>query len=291
VRARFDGASLGRLSDLIDAMLREKSEPKDAPDLQIFWQAPEQAELREGFAFLMDRMRFGDPYLLAKGYGKGKVVACLSTAGAGWNNFPNFLAQPYYVMLMHGIQLYLVSTPPDANRTLGQGIQFVNDKNRFTNRMRRSVFTDADKVAGTTGGREDLREQIAPEAKGDQQEFQFADTKRPGVYLFEFPPLDTTAIPEVAAQAFNVDTAAEGDLRRMGRDDLLLEFPGSKLFNPSSAGGKLGGELTQRQSDFSESPWFYLLLALLLLAEQALATRLSFLNHVPPADVPVARLA
>ena len=48
------------------------------------------------------------------------------------------------------------------------------------------------------------------------------------------------------------------------------------LRNPGSG---WGADLANRQNDLSESPWFFLGFLLLLIAEQALAVRLSY--HLP----------
>ena len=78
---------------------------------------------------------------------------------------------------------------------------------------------------------------------------------------------------ESQAVAFNVDTAAEGDLRRASRDDIESAAPGALLHSPGSG---LADLLKEKKSDLSESPWFYLLILLVLIAEQAMAVRLSY---------------
>ena len=63
----------------------------------------------------------------------------------------------------------------------------------------------------------------------------------------------------------------ESDLRRAAKED--LERNGATLRNPGSG---WGSTLADRQSDLSESAWFYLLFLVILVIEQALAVHLSF---------------
>ena len=76
-----------------------------------------------------------------------------------------------------------------------------------------------------------------------------------------------------------MDTAAEGDLRRAPRDDIESAAPGAQLHTPGSGLEEL---LKERRSDLSESPWLYLVLLLVLVAEQAMAVRLS--HHLPGGE-------
>ena len=111
---------------------------------------------------------------------------------------------------------------------------------------------------------------------------------RPGVYRFEFTPQGPAGDKsggrvESQSVAFNVDTAAEGDLRRASRDDIESAAPGALLHSPGSG---LADLLRERKSDLSESPWLYLFILLVLVAEQAMAVRLS--NHMSGAEANTA---
>ena len=95
-----------------------------------------------------------------------------------------------------------------------------------------------------------------------------------------------TAAPartDQVSYAFNVDTAAEGNLQRATRDDIESAAPGAKLHSPGSG---LADILKERRSDLSESPWLFLLLLLVLIAEQAMAVRLSY--HLSGAEMSTA---
>src|SRR5262249_40591473 len=88
-------------------------------------------------------------------------------------------------------------------------------------------------------------------------------------------------------------TGAEGEPRRATREDLERNPP-----NPPRERGKINlytpksleylTSLTQRQSDASESPWLFLIMLLVLVAEQALAVHLSFHLKGSEAQLPAA---
>jgi hypothetical protein len=275
------GRQLYQLANAVEAMLTDTADPKDPlrPDLRAFWQQPARSELRGAFERLIDSVRFGDPLLVARKYGKGAALAFTSTAGSGWNDFPNGPARPYWVMLMLEVQKYLAGAGGDVNRVVGAPLELTQDAARFTSRVRRFYVPEPGAEQGAENpakGDVDLREQVGM-VDGPRVNFTFTEARRPGVYRFEFTP---HAAGEKAAGradsqsvAFNVDTAAEGDLRRASRDDIESAAPGAQLHSPGSG---LADLLKERKSDLSESPWLYLLILLVLVAEQAMAVRLSY---------------
>ncbi|HEV3443170.1 MAG TPA: hypothetical protein VG099_00940, partial [Gemmataceae bacterium] len=114
-------------------------------------------------------------------------------------------------------------------------------------------------------------------------QFDFDGAKKPGLYRFELTLRDDKGAvgaqpkTEQRAYVFNVD-AVESDLRRAAKED--LEKNGAKLRNPGTG---WGSTLADRQSDLSESPWFYLVFLVILVIEQALAVHLSF--HLKGSEV------
>jgi hypothetical protein len=233
-----------------------------------------------GFQRLLESVRFGDPLLVSRKYGKGAVLAYLSTAGSAWNDFPNGPGRPYWVMLMLEVQKYLAGAGSDVNRIVGSSVELGLDAARFTSRMRRFYVPEPGAEAGgdkPAKGDQDLREQVGA-VQGQRVLFSFNEARRPGVYRFEFTP-QTAAADKAAgrsdaqAVAFNVDTAAEGDLRRASRDDIESAAPGAVLHSPGSG---LADLLKDKTADLSESPWLYLVILLVLIAEQAMAVRLSY---------------
>jgi len=287
------GKQLYQLANAIESLLTDTSDPKDPqkPNLREFWQLPEHIDLAEKFARLMESVRYGDPLLVGKRYGKGRVLAYLTTAGSAWNDFPNGPARPYYVMLMLEMQKYLASMGTDVNRIVGSPLEVLLDASRYANRMRRFFIPEGDAPAGDDAPKAanaiDLREQVGV-VQGSRLSFIFAEARTPGVYRFELTPQaeGATAAPartEQVSYAFNVDTVAEGNLQRATRDDIESAAPGARLHSPGSG---LADILKERRSDLSESPWLFLLLLLVLIAEQAMAVRLSY--HVSGAEMSTA---
>jgi Aerotolerance regulator N-terminal len=287
------GKQLYQLANAIESLLTDTSDPKDPqkPNLREFWQLPENADLNEKFARLLESVRYGDPLLVGKRYGKGRVLAYLTTAGSAWNDFPNGPGRPYYVMLMLEMQKYLASTGTDVNRVVGSPLEIVLDAGRYANRMRRFFVPEADMPAGDDAPKAanaiDLREQVGV-VQGSRLSFLFSEARKPGVYRFELTPQTegASAAPartEQISYAFNVDTAAEGNLQRATRDDIESTAPGARLHSPGSG---LADILKERRSDLSESPWLFLLLLLVLIAEQAMAVRLSY--HLSGAEMSTA---
>jgi hypothetical protein len=270
-----NGRQLYQLAGAIEAMLLDPGDPRDhnKADLRAFWQQPAMTELADKFARQMEMVRFGDPLLVGKKFGQGPVLAFMTTAGSAWNDFPNGPARPYFVMLMLEIQKYLAGAGVEANRLVGVPMEITLDANRFGGTMRRFFIPDSTPEADPKAANaQDLGEEVGQAADGVVR-FVFKDNRKPGVYRFEFTTTGDTARIEQQSVAFNVDTVNEGDLRRASRSDLESAAPGAKLHSPGSG---LADILRERRSDWSESPWFFLILLLVLVAEQAMAVRLSY---------------
>src|SRR5262249_47813915 len=255
-----NGKQLYQLANAIDALLSDGADPKEPekPNLQEFWQSSTVAELCGQLHRFIESVRYGDPLLVCSRYGKGCVLAYLTTGGSGWNDWPNGPARPYYVMLMLEMQKFLAGAGTVVNRTVGSPLEISLAANRFDGKMRRFYLPESSETAANPPP-VDLKEQVG-DVKAGKLSFVFSEAKKPGVYRFEFTGRTegADAKPRVVAQsyAFNVDTAAEGDLRRATRDDLESAAPGGKLHTPGSG---LADILRERRSDFSESPWIYVL--------------------------------
>src|SRR5262249_42870341 len=80
------------LADAIDAMLQDKGKEKDAtefPNLTEFWASgePKVSTLRKDAQDLRDQARYGDAFVVAGTFGKGKVTAVMTSAGKEWNEW------------------------------------------------------------------------------------------------------------------------------------------------------------------------------------------------------------
>jgi hypothetical protein len=214
--------------------------------------------------------------------GKGRVVACMTTAGSKWTDWPGGPAGPSYVVMMLALQKYLTALSDEAPLTVGSPLQLTLDAGRYERRMRRFYLAEArpdNEEPGQGGGREDLGEQEGAE-DNETIELTFSEARRPGVYLFHLYPRAEDGVepkPEERAFAFNVDTEAESDLKRAGREALeqttVEAGRGKRVLEDAAA---ISGRPAERQSDWSESPWLYLIFLSVLVIEQAMAVHLSF---------------
>lgn len=265
------------LADAVEATLVDRSDPTqpDAVNLQEFWSRPDQSALRADVQRFVESARFGDPLLVAGRFGKGRVMVLTTTAGSGWNDWPSGPARPYWVMLMLESQKFLSGVAPDANRAVGSPLEISLDSARYEPRLRRFFLPEVAATAQSTGPID--KGELAGQPRGTAIAFNIPDAREPGIYRFDLTlkadVRDAAPTTEALAFAFNVDTAAEGDLRRASRNDLASAAPGMQLHAPGSG---LATILKDRKSDLSESPWFYLLILGVLVVEQALAVHLSY---------------
>lgn len=291
------------LANAVEDFLTDTGVPDDEnrPNLQPFWQAPEIAPLRQEFQSLLEEIRYGDPLYVVKDYGAGRVAAYMTTANDAWNDLDGRKGAAYFDPILKELQLYLASAGVDVNLAVGQAHQMRFNTSGYTPQVKRWYMSEqAAELAGTQAGGaepsgntpafiEEQGEQFMDRVEvpqEDQQEpkeehhLNLTDVTTPGVYLFEFATIDprdpAKTIPEYKALTFNVDAAMEGNLRRVGRDDLLQTADGASLHTASEDWAEV---LNPQPRDWSEGPWLFLLLLVFLVAEQAMAVRLSFHSH------------
>jgi hypothetical protein len=103
-----------------EVLLQDPGDPeKGRPSMIEFWQIPELAKLKEDFLQLVDVIKYGDPFYIAKQYKKGRVLAFMGAAGMSgpeggyWNPLDSAVGQPYFPPLMKdSLQRYLCSNNP-----------------------------------------------------------------------------------------------------------------------------------------------------------------------------------
>ncbi|MCI0378878.1 MAG: BatA domain-containing protein [Gemmataceae bacterium] len=278
------------LADALEKLLQDTGKEKERdefPNLTEFWTYPDPKinTLREQAQSVLDDARYGDPFVIAGHYGKGKVVAVMTTAGKEWNDWgggsdATLIYQPF----IWEMQNYLSSQGSESNLTVGTPVQV-------------RVETEAFKQKGSAGGLKMTRvynkaeqgkpvkvtrdlEQFAQEDKGVAT-FHFEKNLEPGLYVasLNWGEASDRQIPlAVFGHVFNVDTAKEGALARVASDEVdrnvVRQAPqGSIRFEGP---GIQSDDLVSRRTDLSESPWLFLVFILVLVAEQALAVHLSF---------------
>ena len=287
---------LYELANALDALLRDRGEPDNSqrPNLVEFWNQPEYQKLRARVDELRERVQMGDPLVVSARFGRGRVVVFLTTAGLAWNNWAGgSLASPTYPVVMLELQKYLTSVGEDTDLTVGSPLEIQLDATRYDGRIHRFFQPEArDNNSGNVGGENtnliDLKEQAVAEA-GGRLSFSFDEARKPGLYLFDLARREGQgpAGTEQRAFVFNVDPR-ESDLRRAPKEDLERIAGGIQVRNPGSG---WAAELANRQHDLSEWPWFYLILLVILVAEQALAVHLSFHLKASEAASPTASRA
>jgi Aerotolerance regulator N-terminal len=293
------------LAKRLEEMLTDDgNKEKRRPSLRAFWQRPEMADLARELQSMLDEVKFGDPLYVAKQYGIGRVIACTTSAGASWNDLEG-LSLSHYPPLMMSLQRYLASAGTDINLIVGTPYEYRLGATQFAPRVKSYLLAQTEeKLLGgqptgatiTPQGEQALDVKEIPVGPAGEKEKQlllpFADGKQPGAYIFEFSevrPSDPAKgegpqfRPEYRALVYNVDAKTEGDLRRTGRDELKRVTKG-EVVGLKDEGDAIATHILDKKSDLSESPWLFLALLLVLVAEQAMAVRLSF--HTNPGDVP-----
>jgi len=182
----------------------------------------------------------GDPFLVEKQYGKGRVIQCCTACDDDWSNLP---ARPAYLPLMQQLITYLASTVyPPRNVDVGRHIAALLPPE---NADKTAIITDPD------GRRHELKAVLID----DHCLVEFADTELPGLYALETPDNETIH--------FVVNTShAESDLKLLNDKQFadLAEQMGAKAV--SSASQYLQMEKRRR---FGREIWKPLLAAVLAL--------------------------
>jgi hypothetical protein len=298
IRDALASNELYRLANALDNLLSDpgvKDEPAK-PRMADLWVHPEMKALAADIKEFRDSVLYGDPLVVSKTSGKGRVVAILTTAGTSlrrgvgedaiqWNNWGagDRVVSDLYPIFLIDLHKYLISEGQAPNRVLGEEVSYQLDPSRYDPKF--SYTFEAQPNIGLESAKSELKREKGNMTKTDNL-FAFAlqGVREPGVYrvshtlLGDGPEEDRQ---EVRAFAFNVDATAESDLKRAARERLEPEMPGGD----SSKRGKLtirapGGdsyqEFKEKQPDASESPWIYLFFIIILVVEQAMAVHLSY---------------
>jgi hypothetical protein len=282
---------LFNLVKALDTMLKDRGPDNDPrrPDMAALWAHPKLLGLAEQINAFRDAVLYGDPLVVSRVYGKGRVAAVLTSAGTAsrWNNWGGGSAASFsYEVFVMDLQRWLTGQGEDLNRLVGAGVKLEFDASKYLPRVKRRFQPqpdpDVDAKGRATPPPEEA-EQALPMSAGNTLTFNLGDVRRPGVYFLEFYPSakegPAAGQTEMRAYAFNVDAERESNLRRSARDK--LERPRSGKDSRSGtvslrAPGDSYDTFKMRQPDASESPWLYLLFLVILVVEQALAVHLSF---------------
>ncbi len=306
-----------KLGPLLDVMLHEKEAAKAAdknggkppepdagkapekPDLTKFWAAtPATRNLAERLEALRNEVMYGgDPLLVARTYGKGKVVAWLSSATSRyeWHDYGEGKdpSSATYLPFVFGLEAYLQNNPSeDTALTLSSKPEpFKRDPAFYQPEVKRQFYPQADlsedpkkvrevKVDATTVNLKADTIADGPD-KGKEILSYTPEFPEPGVYLFEFTPKSAEDPADIHALAVNVDAGPkESILRRASQERLQIQTGSGKEAGVGTIRllevGDSFEAFKKRDADLSESPWLYLFFLLILVAEQAMAVHLSY---------------
>jgi hypothetical protein len=282
-------ASLGRefkayhLANQIEVLLNDKgSSNPPTPDMTRFWADGDEKvqSLKHALTSLREDVTYGDPFVITQNFGKGKVVAVMSTLGREWNDWAGgSTGSVLFMPFIWELQNYLSSPGEEGNLTVGTDLQLLFDAEQFkTSRLklvRHYRKTDSGKPVETPHS-----DQIGEVNKDGKIQFNLTKHLEPGLYVSEL--FDENAANKdkpiaVYAHTFNVDTKHEGRLQRVGSEELDRELISKAKDVIKMVGPGMSDEmLIAKTDDLSESPWLFLILLLVLVAEQALAVHLSF---------------
>ena len=164
------------------------------------WKPPAGSTTR-----VLARLRNGAPLVVERSFGKGRVVAMLSTAAPRWNNWAR---NPSFVVAMLDLQAHLAGRASSSpQRVVGQPLEIKFPAADYQPRVR-FLTADADAPPTTVD---------AVRTADGQWLATFAQTDRSGFY--EAQLTRSSGKVESRREAVNVDPA-EGDLRALFGPDL-----------------------------------------------------------------------
>ena len=233
--------------------------------------------LREDNVRTIASLRDGQPFIVEKTMGAsgGRIIACMSTVGPNWNNWPRL--PPCYVPTHLELEKYIAREDHNLNlRTVGEPIELALDPVRFAERVD-IASPDGDPLVmqATTLQADPDEQDEGPDSAEVERDLRlhldYADTDLPGVYQIRMydqdqQPVDRWVAYNVPASESQLDLMSTSDLRKRIGEDVRVE-----IHEPGELDWLEGKDVGQEIRDFL----LYALIALLI-AEQLLAYRLSY---------------
>jgi hypothetical protein len=283
-----------KLADLVESMLVDRgkeNERGEFPNLVEFWDLRDQnvQDVKQEAINLRKRLLYSSPLVLTKDFGRGRVVAWMTSPGKEWNHWAT---SPIYAPLIFELQNYLTSQSGDSGQLVGSPLVMTVDGKRFDQNKTLKIVRKFYKPA--LDNPEVL--QATTERQGDKDStrwtFKFDNSLEPGFYearlLYGDANESATALGSWG-QVFNVDTKSEGNLQRVSQEELDSGFMRQVADKVEwRRPGDVSVMPINRAWDLSEWPWFFLIFIGILIAEQALAVHLSFHLRTNEAELPAA---
>jgi hypothetical protein len=221
-----------------------------------------RAEAEPGAAVIA-RLRNGAPLAVERRFGRGRVVAFLTTAAPVWNNWAR--ENPSFVVSMLQLQAYLTARPAtEVPRLVGEPLELKLDPAQYEPQIR--FATPKEDVSPTTT--------IEAERTADGQlAAVLANTDSSGIYQARLVRKDGKE--EIRSWAVNVD-ADEGDLCTLTYPELAARLEGVQHEYQLASAYQYSSE---QQAGYNLGTALLYLVVLLLVAEQLLAYSASY--HPP----------
>ena len=167
IAQRFENPALELFNDPRNGSLGEA-----AIKLWFKMREPQSPNVAAMEATVLARLESGDPFLVEKKFGEGRVIACATAIDADWSNLP---LRPSYLPLLQRLAVYLASNvyPP---RNLAVGKPLV------------AFLTPAEinkEATLTIPGGESLK--LKGVKRGERGVIEYLKTQRPGLYTLQPP--------------------------------------------------------------------------------------------------------
>jgi hypothetical protein len=213
------------------------------------------------------RLRNGAPLVVEQAYGKGRVVAFLTTAAPAWNNWAR---NPSFVVVVQDLQAYLSRRDSaEGTRLVGEPLELSLDPAKYQAQVRFVTPREGASPTATTDA--------APNAEG-KLSVALNETDAAGVYEARLTRTDNSA--EIRRYAFNVDPA-EGNLAALDKNQLAERLNGLKYEYEQASMFQSAADKT---ADYDLSEVVLYALVSLLLFEQILAHSASYHPGASRAD-------
>lgn len=300
VRGRLAAGSQFEVVSALESFLDLGQGTGSASPLRAAWETPAMTDTAKAILGLIREIQEGDPLLVMRDRGAGRVFAFLTSAGPqlskppapgepnqGWNEWANgFLSATYPILIQDSLLdlLRATGTSPGFNPMTPIRIPLVPD--RYDPEAQAVFLSQVGPAKGSTPQPETVSARVtqAPDGSG-QAELVLSSAKQPGYFSVTLYPKGQRMAEGTSAEhlgiTVNVDTA-ESDLRRASKAMLTgsEEGPpkGIAIALPADPFEAAPDRQRQKTVDASETPWIFLAILLVLIGEQAMALRVSHLR-------------
>jgi hypothetical protein len=285
------------LSFELDHLLSDKGTgKKDEPTLAEFWSTTdplvegEIAEIKEGLVNFRNELRYGDPLVMGRQFGSGKVIAVMTSAGKVWQNWAGGSGSTHlYPTFIFEMLSFLSSASGETSLLVGTPVRINLEKSQFAGKEPTldhvfSYVDDSQEGDKKYALKDIVRRSVAPDESDELLRFAIDKNLDPGQSKLTLAADDEALKknPLWFWYVFNLDAVKEGNLERVSPTDIEDKLIGpdrkTKIVFVQPHGGRSSGQqsVLDAGNDYSESPYLYLIILVVLVLEQAMAVHLSY---------------